>query len=84
MGIQSTPLRPPGDTTTREPLVTEPKAIPVIAKDPQSGPRSITENEEGPTERIGSELFSADPAQSVDAFPEINWSQGNENAHLRA
>jgi hypothetical protein len=81
-GIDPALLGPTGETSNREPLVTDPKPLTVISEDSEGGPRSVAENEESTAERVGLEHLPADTAQSVDAVSEVNGFYANQDTQL--
>src|SRR5437899_10872703 len=75
--------RPPAKTSTREPLLRQPKALRVVDQTLDRRPASIPKHEQRPAEGISVKDLAADAGQPVNPFPKILGSDGHQDAHLR-
>lgn len=65
-------FRPPREMTTREPLETQPEALPVVDQEFESGATPVTKEKDGAGERIAVQTLTAEGGERVNAFTEIH------------
>ena len=61
----------------------QPKTLAIIGHQSQRGAPPIPEDHDTTGEGIGREAISADASQPVQALPEVDGLDGDQNAHLR-
>ena len=82
MGIQPGMLGPVVKTPGGVAFMSEPEALAVVGQDPDGSPSPAAENKKRPIKGVLPENLTADPAEAIDPFAEINRLNTKKNPHL--
>lgn len=77
------PGGPEAKAAHRQALLTKPKALPVVTKNPDHGGSPVPKDEDRALERFTREFVPADTRKTVNPLAEVRGLQSDEDFHVR-